>query len=227
MSTSNIDKIHYKGNVGIGTADPACELDVEGDVKVSKSVDATHIKTNKLEANKGKVDLIEVGKIDVEQLKVSGKDVNLDTHSLLPVGCIVMWHGETVPNGWQICDGTNDTPDLRDRFVVGAGKNYSSGDVGGAASVTLSTAQMPSHNHGCSSTGNHTHSIKYQKSKSYSSSYGAPYGFILNGDSGHSTTSNNINSSGNHSHTINSSGGNQPHENRPPYYALYYIMKVR
>lgn len=49
-------------------------------------------------------------------------------------GLIAIWSGAIadIPAGWQICDGTNGTPDLRDRFVVGAGAQFDPGDTGGA-----------------------------------------------------------------------------------------------
>lgn len=50
--------------------------------------------------------------------------------SAIPIGCIVMWSGSvsTIPSGWRLCDGTNSTPDLRDRFVIGA-RSDSSGSA--------------------------------------------------------------------------------------------------
>jgi microcystin-dependent protein len=50
-------------------------------------------------------------------------------------GMILLWSGAIVdiPNGWHLCDGTEDTPDLRNRFVIGAGDTYNLGDTGGAA----------------------------------------------------------------------------------------------
>jgi microcystin-dependent protein len=80
----------------------------------------------------------------------------------LPIGSVIMWFGSlgTIPTGWQICDGTNGTPDLRDRFVVGAGTTYALGDTGGANTVTLDTTQIPSHTHtGTTANRNiaHTH----------------------------------------------------------------------
>lgn len=49
-------------------------------------------------------------------------------------GMILLWSGAIVdiPNGWHLCDGTEDTPDLRDKFVVGAGSTYGLGDTGGS-----------------------------------------------------------------------------------------------
>ena len=56
----------------------------------------------------------------------------------LPSGCIVMWSGTSgnIPVGWVLCDGSNATPDLRDRFIVGAGSTYTAGSVGGSVSHT-------------------------------------------------------------------------------------------
>src|SRR5699024_9581876 len=81
----------------------------------------------------------------------------------LPAGMIMMWSGSTtssIPAGWALCNGSNGTPDLRDRFIVGAGGDYGAGNTGGANSVTLTTAQIPAHNHSAStgSNGSHNHS---------------------------------------------------------------------
>ena len=85
----------------------------------------------------------------------------------VPGGIITMWSGSItdIPLGWALCDGSNGTPDLRDRFIVGAGGDYNVGNTGGANSVTLTVAQMPSHSHssGTLSTdtsGSHSHSYK-------------------------------------------------------------------
>lgn len=76
----------------------------------------------------------------------------------LPVGSIIDWSGSTasIPAPWQICDGTNGTPDLRDKFLVGAGNAYAVGATGGATSNTptitvaghvLTVGEMPAHTH--------------------------------------------------------------------------------
>jgi len=64
-------------------------------------------------------------------------------------GMIMLWAGEVVdiPAGWTLCDGSNDTPDLRDKFIVGAGDAYNPGDEGGAASH-IHTGTAPAHTHG-------------------------------------------------------------------------------
>ena len=60
-----------------------------------------------------------------------------------PVGGIIMWSGSvaSIPSGWVLCDGTNSTPNLSDKFVVAAGSTYAVGDTGNA---TLSgTTSLP------------------------------------------------------------------------------------
>ena len=61
---------------------------------------------------------------------------------VVPTGFIGMWSGSasTIPTGWALCDGTNGTPNLTDRFVLGAGKAYQPGATGGAATAIPSVA---------------------------------------------------------------------------------------
>ena len=67
------------------------------------------------------------------------------TNSQFPSGGIIMWSGSTasIPSGWHLCDGTSGTPDLQDRFVVGAGLSYGVGNTGGAATVVLYRLMYP------------------------------------------------------------------------------------
>ncbi len=129
-------------------------------------------------------------------------------------GMIVMWSGPitTIPEGWKLCDGLNGTPDLRSRFVVGAALKNSTlasgltvkeftpeGTKGGLEKVQLSIDEMPSHTHTYRADG--------------SALVGLSHEWERNGGS---------HQNGQTTHT----GGSQPHENMPPYYALAYIMKV-
>ena len=100
-----------------------------------------------------------------------GSKINANLDSLdnlmrlaMPVGGIIIWSGAStaIPTGWKLCDGTSGTPNLRDRFIVGAGSTYAVNATGGAATVTLTTAQLPSHTHGVNITSgvqsaDHTH----------------------------------------------------------------------
>lgn len=151
----------------------------------------------------------------------------------VPAGSILLWSGSvaSVPTGWFLCDGANGTPDLRNRFVVGAGSTYAVNDTGGADTVALTTAQMPAHAHTFSGTtsnsGQHTHNTQ-----DYASGTGASRianlgtnGVIVGGGSP------NLSEDGSaHTHTFSgttaSVGSGETHENRPPYLALAYIMKA-
>ena len=183
----------------------------------------------------------------------------------VPSGIIAVWSGSegSIPSGWYLCNGSNSTPDLRNRFIVGAGSgsSYSVGNTGGSNTVTLSTSQIPSHSH---TTNNHSHNASVSDpghghsvsvsdpGHSHNTSvtgaklfpgYGGahvPYGGaggypgthfnMSNANTGISANASNANTSisvstGNANPSTNNTGGGGSHENRPPYYALCYIMK--
>ena len=91
----------------------------------------------------------------------SNGQVSVSVPSAFVSGMIILWSGNTgnIPTGFVLCDGNNGTPNLTDRFVVGAGAAYSPGATGGSSSVTLSTSQLPSHNHSFSGSSSHSHTI--------------------------------------------------------------------
>lgn len=139
----------------------------------------------------------------------------------VPVGGIIMWTQAGLPDSehWAICDGSTrngvKTPDLRSRFIVGAGSGYALGATGGADRVTLTEGQMPRHRHnyagddqleGIETTWDCTEARGRTDSHYDASSK-------LSGDSKVYWTSR--------------AGNNEAHENRPPYYALYFIMRVK
>jgi microcystin-dependent protein len=157
--------------------------------------------------NKGR--LINSDNIKVDKsIEVLG-DISGNLSSLK--GIIVMWSGSiaNIPEGWLLCDGTNGTPDLRSRFVVGASSSSAILAPGltpkvvraesGTETVTLTEQQIPTHNHGgvpaaadncfkggsCSGSRTHVSGLK----------------------------------------TTDNYGGGQPHNNMPPFYALAFIMK--
>ena len=142
-----------------------------------------------------------------------------------------MWSGaaNAIPSGWYLCDGNNGTPNLKDRFVVGAGNAYAVNATGGSATVSLSTANLPSHNHSVSlTTGSDSHTHSFTGALHPSSS-----GPEQNQSGGPEDRSNfnysRTTGSDSHSHSVSgntgSTGSGSAHENRPPYYALCYIMK--
>ena len=149
----------------------------------------------------------------------------------IPSGVILLWSGSTgnIPSGWYLCNGSNGTPDLRNRFLVGAGDDYSVGNTGGSDSVTLSTANLPSHNHSISlNTGSDSHTHSFTGALHPSGS-----GPEQNQSGGPEDRTNfnysRTTGSDSHSHSISGNTGNtgsgSAHENRPRYYALCYIMK--
>jgi len=147
---------------------------------------------------------------------------------VVPQGGIIMWSGTiaNVPSGWGLCDGTNGTPDLTGKFVVHAdadtGGTYAPGDTGGADDVTLTIDEMPAHDHGGNTSTDGAHRHSYRESKTNNKLTDISVGQQVNQGSSLSNTS----QDGNHNHTITSQGGGTAHENRPPYYALAYIMKL-
>lgn len=163
--------------------------------------------------------------------------------SPVPSGFIGMWSGSiaSIPSGWFLCDGTNGTPNLRDRFVVGAGSTYAVGATGGSATTTLTTANLPAHTHTITATtdsqGSHTHTVtdpghthNYLATTSTGGiAIGGGYGAVSTATSS-ATTGISLQSAGAHTHTItasaSSTGSGTPVDTRPPFYALAFIMKA-
>ncbi|HWL56260.1 MAG TPA: hypothetical protein VNQ78_06230 [Paracoccus sp. (in: a-proteobacteria)] len=152
------------------------------------------------------------GTLDVNGL-ITGKGA-------VPVGAILMWSGDPskLPAGWVLCDGQNNTPNLLGRFIVGyqpGNPDYAVGKTGGAEKHTLTLAEMPAHNHG--EAGEHRHSL-------WASGHGWAFPVVQTGDTRVKNDSHFVTTDAAGKHTHNTEGGGQPHENRPPYYALAYIM---
>lgn len=121
----------------------------------------------------------------------------------IPTGGIISWSGATAPDGWALCDGTNGTPDLRGRFVLGNSSGHAIGSTGGSEEVTLTEAQMPSHNHSIRTEVNAT-----------------------SGDSQRVLCASGTTSAVFKENILQNVGKSQPHPNMPPYYTLAYIMKL-
>ena len=143
----------------------------------------------------------------------------------------------------MLCDGNNSTPDLRNRFVTGAGNSYSVGAQGGHTHVNLTTSQLPAHTHGDGSlaTGNPNTSLTGSATyiaETWAGSGQATGIFGKNGGYSAYFTPASVDSSptgqltidATHTHdvtgTTGSTGSGSSVENRPPYYALCYIMKT-
>lgn len=141
---------------------------------------------------------------------------------------IVMWSGATnaVPTGWNLCDGTNGTPNLQGAFVVGYNPNDGDyqliGNTGGAKTISLLAAQNGQHNHGISDNG-HNHGVSTGTDFKEGGSTGNAVLSSVPGFRGTYSWNTATNTTG---ITIQVSGTGAPHENRPPYYVLAYIMKL-
>jgi hypothetical protein len=85
--------------------------------------------------------------------------VSAAVSAALPNGIISMWKGTvaTIPTGWALCDGNNGTPNLKNKFIVGAGATYTPGDTGGATSATSSSNGSHTHTITVNSDGSHAH----------------------------------------------------------------------
>ena len=140
----------------------------------------------------------------------------------VPSGAILLWSGSigSIPAGWYLCNGSNGTPDLRDRFVVGAGSTYAVDGTGGSAD-----AIVVSHTHTATSAvtdPGHTHTYNtYGQlntgTGSGSDVFATP---VTSANTGSNTTGVTV------ATTVATAGTSGTNANLPPYYALCYIMKA-
>jgi hypothetical protein len=179
--------------------------------------------TGRLDAADGLVNAVPVANGGTGATSASAARTNLGVASsefAIPSGGIIMWSGSVggLPTGWYLCDGSNGTPDLRDRFIIGAGGSYGVGASGGSAD-----AIVVAHTHtGTTSTvGDHAHPSLYNVGACSSAS---PQG---NGAYVEGAVQYTTGAAGAHNHTFttNSTGQSGTNANLPPYYALAFIMK--
>ena len=162
---------------------------------------------------------------------ISGNGSGLSGIESFVTGMIILWSGaaNAIPSGFVLCNGSNSTPDLRGRFVVGYADNdsdYDVGDQGGSKQVTLSTSQLPSHSHTASvSDPGHVHSTSFDNKKYFPGGGSTSIGY--GGAGGYPADVFSMNSQSTGISVSNSNtGSGGAIENRPPYYALCYIMKT-
>jgi microcystin-dependent protein len=187
-------------------------------------------------SGKVKADSAEFGAMTVATLS----STSVSGYGTIPIGGIIMWSGQiaSIPDGWALCNGSQSTPDLRGRFVMGAGgSGYRGvGATGGAETVTLTVGQLPAHNHNVSGNtstgGEHTHQLPWNRADD-GNGIGAPNPDYtgLWGDSPNTVWGRQSNSAGDHSHSFNvnsaSVGSGNAIDKLPPFYVLAYIMRIR
>lgn len=164
---------------------------------------------------------------DSTQGQQAGKFLPAD---LVTKGTIIMWSGDaaSIPAGWQLCDGTNGTPDLRDRFVLGTLAGQDPGEKGGSDWIQLVEANMPAHRHWFQTDdgGSHSHGY-YDVWESYETHwFGLPNSSYLAWP-GDAFFSEPISGDGHeHAGTTHVQGDGTLIDNRPAYYTLAFIMKL-
>jgi hypothetical protein len=146
------------------------------------------------------------------------------TTNVFPTGGIVMWSGaiNTIPSGWALCDGTNNTPDLRNRFVIGAGSVYPVATQGGSADSIV-----VGHTHTASSTStvtdpSHTHNAIAGFFGGSGTHFGGGFANNYTETTESATTGISVATTT----TVSNTGVSGTNANLPPYYALAYIMKL-
>jgi microcystin-dependent protein len=190
-----------------------------------------------------------IGKKPTQKLEVDGTvkatALQIDgfsTNALVPIGAIMMWSGaaNAIPAGWQLCDGTNGSPDLRSRFIVGydnrttnPGDNYWDsgynriGYTGGNKDITMSVAQMPSHRHfGVTDlSGAHSHNSNNYVAKCWCS--GQSWAAVTGTGSEDPLQITTVGGSHQHQLIIDFAGGGESFDGRPPFLTLAYIIKTQ
>lgn len=235
---------------------------VEGDSKFKGTVtfDKNPVFTEGLPAPSGNIGAL----VDNPPPAEDTYNTTFQGYGTIPLGGIIMWSGnpDALPPGWAICDGVQPSPvpsdelgnaivvpDLRERFIVGAGGSvngldnptvvndvgvavgsggYAVDSLGGTHADTLDIQHLPSHNHSFSATtsneGSHSHSFTISDGGS---------GSVTNADNSGNDGSKSTSTNGAHTHSVSGTTSDagttntKPLDNRPPFYALAFIIRVQ
>lgn len=181
-----------------------------------------------------------IGPVDPVGENAGGYWKRMNAENTIPSGFIGMWSGavDQIPEGWLLCDGQNGTPDLRDRFIVGAGNAYAVGENGGATSVTpagsvsntVAGGTVANHTLSQAQIAAHSHVIPLRYAQS---GLGGGNSSAFGPNGGESVYPTAWDGGGNGAHNHGFGGISHGHtftgvqfDNRPLYYSLAYIMKL-
>ena len=217
---------------------------------VTGAVSSTHTELNALDGYTGTVADLNYAKalnatgvtaqeFDYLDGVTSSIQTQIAAIQVIPTGIIMLWSGASnaIPTGYALCNGSNSTPDLRNRFVIGAGSTYAVGATGGSADATnvshthASTVSDSGHHHLLIDSGDVnplvTSNLSSSSSVAGETTGGTDFAYTLAagnssaanvGKSSTSTTGISVSNA-----TVGSSATNA---NLPPYYSLCYIMKT-
>jgi hypothetical protein len=163
--------------------------------------------------------------------------INLDVAQAVyavPSGGIIMWSGSiaSIPTGWFLCNGSNSTPDLRNKFIIGA-----SIDNGGVANTTVTGSNtqsggskdsvVVSHTHVFTGTALPTHTHNYNDTGVYPGGSGSDTSAVVTGQAANraTTASSAGTPAGTNAVPVGAVAALNNNANLPPYYALAFIMK--
>ena len=240
--TSNVDNILFRTSFDaggyIGWVKTGSTWKRFGPVSKSGEVQAYEFDTLEVtgvSTFSGRVDInddLEVRHINATGIATASSFVGNGT---IPIGGIIMWSGadNAVPSNFALCDGSNGTPNLVDRFIVGRGSAYAQGATGGSADATLVSHShtINDHTHAFSGSGSQVHS--HTQTGGGTNDDGGPN--APGGNSGGNMSNINnatvtISISGNTGNPsdkgTDTQGSSGTNKNLPPYYAIAYIMRI-
>ena len=171
-------------------------------------------------------------KIDSSGKSYFYKDVDISGtitgFGTIPINGIIMWNGSTIPTGWAICDGTNGTPNLSGKFIIGVDPTQTIFNTvqknGGSLKISVNNLPAHSHTGTLTSQANHVHGLTL----GYLNNGGNGNRLVMTASPADGNTLNNVQMAGAGGHTHSFTGGNTGlgTDYVQPYYVLAYIMRI-